>query len=48
MNNRGELDVITTADGTRKQVIVSAPGCIDAITFTAEAGAGQPVPARTE
>jgi hypothetical protein len=48
MNNRCELDVITTAEG-RKQMLVTAPGVIDAVSLPeiASAGDGQPVSART-
>jgi hypothetical protein len=49
MNSRCELDVITTPDGAPKQMIVSAPGVIDAVSLpeVGAAGDGQPVPART-
>jgi len=49
VNNRRDLDVVTTAGGTRKQMIVTAPGVIDAVSLPeiAAAGDGQPVPART-
>lgn len=33
MNNPGALDVVTTRDGSRKQVIVTAPGYIDAVSL---------------
>jgi hypothetical protein len=50
MNNRCELDVITTADGGRKRMVVSAPGCIDAVSLPeiAAAADAQPVLAQTE
>jgi|SRR5271166_1449611 len=50
MNNPCELDVITTPDGVRRRVIVSAPGHLDAITLpeTTRAGDGQPALAQTE
>jgi hypothetical protein len=38
MNNRCELDVITTPDGTTKRIIVSAPGVIDAVLVAAGDG----------
>ena len=50
MNRPGPANVITDANGTRKQVIVSAPGHLDTITL-ADAGAagdGQPALAQTE
>jgi hypothetical protein len=50
MNNRCELDVITTPDGVRRRIIVNAPGYLDAVTFDENAGAsdGQPALAHTE
>lgn len=48
-NSPCELDLITTADGTRKQMLVTAPGVIDAVSLpeVGAAGDGQPVRART-
>ena len=46
MNNPGELEVITTPDGTRKRILVTAPGCIDAVI--AATGDGQPAVAQSE
>jgi hypothetical protein len=50
MNAPCDLDFITTPDGTRKRILVSAPGFLDAVTLpeTAAAGDGQPVLAQTE
>jgi hypothetical protein len=51
MNNRcEELDVITTPEGTRKRIVVSAAGFLDAVTLTQTPGAGdgQPALAQTE
>jgi hypothetical protein len=50
MNSRCDLDVITIPDGTRKQMVVSAPGCIDAVSLpeiTADDD-GQPALSQTE
>jgi hypothetical protein len=44
MNNPCDLDVITTPDGTRKQMIVAAAGVIDAVNLPESDG--QPVPAQ--
>jgi hypothetical protein len=50
MNNPCDLDVITTPNGNRKRIIVTAPGFLDAVSLpeTAATGDGQPVPAQTE
>ncbi len=42
MNNRCELDVITTPDGARRRIIVNAPGFLDSVAETADSGEGQP------
>ena len=48
MNNRCELDVVTTPDGVRGRIIVSAPGHLDAVKPTEPADDGQQALAQTE
>jgi|SRR5271156_2614293 len=43
-----EIRTVTTGNGTRKRIIVSAPGHLDAVTLTAAAGDGQPAVPQTE
>jgi len=43
-----EIRTVTTRNGTRKRIIVSAPGHLDSVTLTETAGDVQPTLAQTE